>query len=423
MTTTSISFGSVADVLLSTISTSFENHMPSTSMLEPVSTAFPNSTLNQTAPDSTGSNGNPTATQVVLMAAFIICMIWGNIGNMLVMGAILIDKKLRNTVANIFIFNLAIADFCVTSFVDLSYVLGNIYPQLFKSKSILCNMAASVCIISCTCSMWSICSISINRYICITKSKYYGTIYTRRNTLLMTASLWILCAFIDLPNYIGLGAHIFDVKKMGCSFDRLGHYGYTFYFIGMGVVIPLCLVLFCYIRVFIFVRESERRIVGCEESGCIFTVCECSVTKCGYILEDGWVSLIVLSGAKGVPGCVCCMLVSSTVYGSNSARDAPSGALGPLSHSSSPYDHPSSNRPIVKPPDVSPSAQRYKSTSSRHHQNPTTNLHAPRTVSSPPTTFATSHYTPRIVTTTPSFTHRHHNHRSSATIIMRSTTP
>ncbi|XP_030845478.1 melatonin receptor type 1B-B-like [Strongylocentrotus purpuratus] len=267
MTTTSISFGSVADVLLSTISTSFENHMPSTSMLEPVSTAFPNSTLNQTAPDSTGSNGNPTATQVVLMAAFIICMIWGNIGNMLVMGAILIDKKLRNTVANIFIFNLAIADFCVTSFVDLSYVLGNIYPQLFKSKSILCNMAASVCIISCTCSMWSICSISINRYICITKSKYYGTIYTRRNTLLMTASLWILCAFIDLPNYIGLGAHIFDVKKMGCSFDRLGHYGYTFYFIGMGVVIPLCLVLFCYIRVFIFVRESERRIHSWQTQG------------------------------------------------------------------------------------------------------------------------------------------------------------
>nr|XP_054761573.1 melatonin receptor type 1B-B-like [Lytechinus pictus] len=261
------SVGSMTDIILM-MSTSYKNNMASTDMVDwPTSEPVWASTPNQTEADSTGSSGNISAIQVVLLTAFIICMIWGNIGNMLVMGAILTDKKLRNTVANIFIFNLAIADFCVTSFVDLSYVLGNIYPHWLESHSILCNMAASVCIISCTCSMWSICSISINRYVCITKSKFYGTIYTRRNTLLITASLWILCAFIDLPNYIGLGAHIFDEKKMGCSFDRLGYYGYTVYFIGMGVLIPLCLVLFCYIRVFSFVRESERKIHSWRNQG------------------------------------------------------------------------------------------------------------------------------------------------------------
>ncbi|XP_071476522.1 melatonin receptor type 1B-B-like [Diadema antillarum] len=198
--------------------------------------------------------------QKVLIAAFITCMVWGNVGNILVMGAILIDRKLRNTVANIFIFNLAIADFCVTSFVDLSYILGNFHPQWFQGKSVLCNLAASVCIVSCTCSMWSICFISINRFVCITQSKYYGTIYTRRNTIIMTLFLWVLCFFIDLPNYVGLGAHIFDEKKMGCSFDRIHHYGYTVYFVAMGVVIPLCMVLFCYIKVYKFVKESEERI-------------------------------------------------------------------------------------------------------------------------------------------------------------------
>ena len=62
--------------------------------------------------------------QVILVVFFIISMAWGNIGNLAVMGAILVHRKLRQNVANTFIFNLAIADFCVTSFVDASYVIG-----------------------------------------------------------------------------------------------------------------------------------------------------------------------------------------------------------------------------------------------------------------------------------------------------------
>ena len=76
----------------------------------------------------------------------------------------------------------------------------------------------------------------------------------------MALGLWVLCACIDLPNYVGLGAHIFDDKKMGCSFDRIDHYGYSIYFVIMGVVMPLFLVLFSYTKVFMFVKESDRRV-------------------------------------------------------------------------------------------------------------------------------------------------------------------
>ena len=62
--------------------------------------------------------------QVILVVFFIVSMVMGNVGNLAVMGAILVHRKLRQNVANTFIFNLAIADLCVTTFVDASYVIG-----------------------------------------------------------------------------------------------------------------------------------------------------------------------------------------------------------------------------------------------------------------------------------------------------------
>ena len=76
----------------------------------------------------------------------------------------------------------------------------------------------------------------------------------------MAIGLWILCFFIDFPNLVGLGEHIFDHKKLGCSFDRLGHYGYTVYFISLGVATPLTIVLFSYTGVFLFVRAHTRKV-------------------------------------------------------------------------------------------------------------------------------------------------------------------
>ncbi|XP_038051161.1 melatonin receptor type 1B-like [Patiria miniata] len=205
-------------------------------------------------------HGERDAFRAVLVTFFVLSMAWGNIGNPLVMATILTRRKLRQNVANIFIFNLAIADFCVTSFVDLSYVLGNLIPGLLMENRVFCSFAASICIISCTCSLWSITAISINRYICVAKSSIYQRVYTRRNTLLMAVALWLLCFMIDFPNFVGLGAHIFDAKKRGCSFDRLGHYGYTLYFIGMGVVTPMTIVVVCYIKTFLFVKAHNTKI-------------------------------------------------------------------------------------------------------------------------------------------------------------------
>ncbi|XP_033646179.1 melatonin receptor type 1A-like [Asterias rubens] len=198
--------------------------------------------------------------RAVLISFFVLSMAWGNVGNPFVMATILTQRKIRQNVANVFIFNLAIADFCVTSFVDLSYVLGNIQPRWLKESDLFCGFSASICIISCTCSLWSITAISVNRYVCVTKGVIYHKIYTRRNTLLMAAFLWILCFLIDFPNLVGLGKHIFDVKKRGCSFDRLGYYGYTLYFIGMGVATPMSIVVFCYLKIFLFVRAHHIKI-------------------------------------------------------------------------------------------------------------------------------------------------------------------
>lgn len=42
-------------------------------------------------------------------------------------------------------------------------------PRFFLNKPILCHTVACICLASCTCSMWNIAAVAINRYVAITK--------------------------------------------------------------------------------------------------------------------------------------------------------------------------------------------------------------------------------------------------------------
>ncbi|KAL5005518.1 hypothetical protein ScPMuIL_018974 [Solemya velum] len=87
----------------------------------------------------------------------------GNIANLLVIGSIIVYKPLRTT-GNMFIFNLAIADMCITAIVDpFSFVGVMNGPRFFMNEAILCHVVASLCTVSCTCSMWTIAAVAVNR--------------------------------------------------------------------------------------------------------------------------------------------------------------------------------------------------------------------------------------------------------------------
>ena len=76
----------------------------------------------------------------------------------------------------------------------------------------------------------------------------------------MALGLWVTCTLLELPNYFHWGGHAFDPKTMACSYDRTANYSYTLFFVLVTIGPPLATVAVCYLKVFLHVRKSRKRI-------------------------------------------------------------------------------------------------------------------------------------------------------------------
>ena len=119
----------------------------------------------------------------------------------------------------------------------------------------------------CSCSLWSIAAISVNRYISICHRLLYPSIYNRHTIPFIIAAIWIICFFIDLPNLIGWGRHSYDPRLMQCTYDFTYKYSYTVFFIGFGFGVPLSVSIFSYIKIIKYAQESSNTLRKIANTG------------------------------------------------------------------------------------------------------------------------------------------------------------
>ena len=65
---------------------------------------------------------------------------------------------------------------------------------------------------------------------------------------------------IDIPNLAGWGGHYYDKETLSCAWDRLASQSYSIFFPMSSIVIPGILIMICYLRIFLFARESSNKI-------------------------------------------------------------------------------------------------------------------------------------------------------------------
>ncbi len=194
-----------------------------------------------------------------MILIYTVCLC-GLIGNTLVIGSILVHKKLR-VLSNVFIVNLAAADFCVIIVVDIFSLIGvHTKGVYFVDKPILCEFLGVICITSCACSLWSIAAIAINRYICICHRLLYLKLFTKKTMPFVISILWIISFFIDFPNLVGWGRHAFDQRLLYCTYDLTASFGYSIYLGVFLVTIPFICITFCYISILTFSRNAKKNL-------------------------------------------------------------------------------------------------------------------------------------------------------------------
>ena len=188
--------------------------------------------------------------------------LFGTIGNLMVIGALLVHKRLR-VLSNVFIGNLAVADFCVSAVTNPITAVAIFYTDLSQFFTIfpeVCETLAVLCTIACLCSVWSMSAISLNRYVAICHRAYYQRIYNKVTVPCYVVLMWMYAFTLDISNFFGWSGHVFDAKAYFCTINYTANYSYNLFFIIFGLCVPMSITCFSYINIFLFARRSEQRL-------------------------------------------------------------------------------------------------------------------------------------------------------------------
>lgn len=226
----------------------------------------------KTTEESLAANFESEQDILIDMIFIVVTVIPG--GNLLVIGAVCVHPKLRS-LANVFIVNLAVADLCVSAFLNSFIVAGILTHGNVFDTPWGCHVFASVCLISCTSSLWNVTAVSINRYISICHHMVYHTYFNKYSVPIMVNAVWIVGVLSDLPNFVGWNRHVYDDRFLHCDWDTSMNQLFKLYLFFMEFVVPFTILVFCYSRILLFFRTSKmalKKIGGVDHHNPIKTV-------------------------------------------------------------------------------------------------------------------------------------------------------
>ncbi|KAM9143947.1 5-hydroxytryptamine receptor 7-like [Pangshura tecta] len=175
-------------------------------------------------------------------------------GNALVIIAVCIVKKLRQP-SNYLVISLAAADlsvaFAVMPFVIITDLVGG--EWLFGK--VFCNVFIAMDVMCCTASIMTLCVISVDRYLGITRPLTYPVRQNGKLMAKMVFIVWLLSASITLPPLFGWAKNV-NVERV-CLISQ--DFGYTVYSTGVAFYIPMTVMLIMYSRIYKAAKVSAEK--------------------------------------------------------------------------------------------------------------------------------------------------------------------
>ncbi|KAF4113862.1 opsin 4xb [Onychostoma macrolepis] len=194
--------------------------------------------------------------------AFLILIIGtlGVAGNALVMFAFYSNKKLRS-LPNYFIVNLAVSDFLMAITQSPMFFINCLFKEWMFGE-LGCKIYAFCGALFGITSMINLLAISIDRYLVITKPLQTIQWNSKRRTFLAILCIWIYSLAWSLAPLIGWSSYIPEGLMTSCTWDYVSpsptNKSYTMMLCCFVFFIPLAIILYCYLFMFLSVRKASR---------------------------------------------------------------------------------------------------------------------------------------------------------------------
>ncbi|GFR92116.1 alpha-1A adrenergic receptor [Elysia marginata] len=190
------------------------------------------------------SEERPFVATILIGLALSIIVILTITGNVLVIASVALHSNLRTT-TNYFIANLAIADLLLGTTV-LPFSATWEVLQYWVFGQIFCDIWAAIDVLCCTASILSLCVISIDRYIGVTRPLQHARIMRHARAVYVIVCVWLLSLIISVAPLIGWKAPHPDPRVCTVTTQP----GYVLFSVAGSFYIPCLIILVVYFRIY-----------------------------------------------------------------------------------------------------------------------------------------------------------------------------
>ncbi|XP_063781420.1 5-hydroxytryptamine receptor 7 [Pseudophryne corroboree] len=192
--------------------------------------------------------------KIVIGVVLSIITIFTIAGNGLVIISVCIVKKLRQP-SNYLVVSLAAADLSVAIAVMPFVIITDLVGGKWLFGKVFCNVFIAMDVMCCTASIMTLCVISVDRYLGITRPLTYPARQNGKLMAKMVFIVWLLSASITLPPLFGWAQNV-TVERM-CLISQ--DFGYTVYSTAVAFYIPMTVMLIMYQRIFVAAKISAEK--------------------------------------------------------------------------------------------------------------------------------------------------------------------
>ncbi|XP_050436086.1 octopamine receptor 1-like [Adelges cooleyi] len=195
-------------------------------------------------------------TDYLLIFFFCVVILTTVVGNTLIILAVFTTRRLR-TVTNCFVTSLAVADWLVGTFVMPIAVVHH-FMGTWELGRLICDIWVSLDVCLCTASILSLCAISIDRYLAITKPlRYTKQRRSKRLASLMILVVWILSLVIACAPIFGwYDENRHKNKKCGYNQNK----GYVVFSAMGSFFVPLVVVVYVYFKISCVIAQRHQNL-------------------------------------------------------------------------------------------------------------------------------------------------------------------
>ncbi|XP_022109234.1 G-protein coupled receptor moody-like [Acanthaster planci] len=229
---------------------------------------FVTETFEDNATDIPPFEFNDYTQRVVVAVMYLVVILLGTAGNILVILAVLLSKKLR-TATNAFVVNLSVADL-LTCLVLPWTVVATLSKDGLPVGEWVCSVAAVVQATAIGCSMYTLASIGLQRLLLIKRPMTtYRVIYTPKKIAAWLVVAWSIPLLVTLvPPLLDVGAVGYNKKYRHCGFPSTHPRSNDYDLIIAGGLypVPLITIVVCYVLIWWHLRRHAKKVSAPEAS-------------------------------------------------------------------------------------------------------------------------------------------------------------